>query len=296
MGKSGIEWTESVWNPITGCSHTVSRGCDHCYARRMAQRLRGRFGYPADDPFKVTVHLDRLEEPLKRKKSTVFFVCSMGGLHHEDVLIHHLLWIYGLMRQVDWHRFLVLTKRPKRMGEFLKLWPVLGGLPNVGLGVSVCNQEEVWKIEELLLIPAAMHFVSFEPLLEKVVIPGDCISAFLRENFGGIRILKQLDWVICGGESGPGARPMNPDWVRSMRDQCLAAQVPFFFKQWGRWAPDCLCSTKEPHRSVARPSPGHMGCMFDCKKKRAGRVLDGREWNERPEWFDGSVKCPSKAG
>ena len=143
------------------------------------------------------------------------------------------------------------------------LWP----LPNLWLGVTVCNRDELWKLDVLRKIPAALRFVSFEPLLS---------------DLGNVD-LSGIGWVIAGGETGSGARPMNPDWVRSLRDQCQEATVPFFFKSWGEWAPDCLCGTNKPHPETPRPTPGHMGCMFKCGKANSGRSIDKRTWDEVPQ-------------
>lgn len=161
------------------------------------------------------------------------------------------------------------------------LWP----LPNLWLGVTVCNQEEAdAKIPLLLQTPAAKRFVSIEPMLGPVdltqIKTSTCSWDTLADNVDNEG--PALNWVICGGETGPGARPMHPDWVRSLRDQCQGAGVPFFFKSWGEWAPDCLCGTKKPHSETPRPTPGHMGCMFKCGKANSGRLLDGCEWNEVP--------------
>ena len=212
------------------------------------------------------------------------------------------------MLQIFWmypqHTFMLLTKRPDRMKADVD-WLIAqdGDLPeNLWLGVTVCNQAEAdAKIPLLLQTPATVRFVSVEPCLGpvdlghlswtgiigstadknaltgKTWIQGNCgeSSQTLQGN--------RLDWVICGGETGPGARPMHPDWVRGLRDQCQGARVPFFFKSWGEWAPNCLCGAKRPHPIIQRPTPGHVGCMFKCGKRRAGRLLDGREWNEFPE-------------
>ena len=162
------------------------------------------------------------------------------------------------------------------------LWP----LPNLWLGVTACNQAETdAKIPRLLETPAAKRFVSVEPMLG----PVDFSRVTCPDNLGidtqiwPLHGKGGLDWVICGGETGPGARPMHPDWVRSLRDQCAGAQVPFFFKSWGEWAPDCLCGTKKPHPETPRPAPGHMGCMFKCGKANSGRSIDKRTWDEVPQ-------------
>jgi len=243
-----IEWAEETWNPITGCT-PISEGCAHCYAARMAKRLAGRCGYPADDPFQVTLHTDKLDVPLHWRKPRVVFVCSMGDLFHKDVNKWYIVRLLRVMRECEHHRFLLLTKRMERaariiawiMEKNLYCWP----LPNVGLGVTCENQDAAYeRIPLLLACPAAMRFVSVEPMLEAMAIG-----------------ILGLDWVIGGGESGPGARPMDPQWPRDMRDQCVAAGVPFFFKQWG-----------------------------GVHKKKHGRELDGRTWNQRPAWFGEAAK------
>ena len=214
-----IEWCDETWNPITGCS-SCSPGCDHCYARQMAQRLKGRFGYPADDPFRVTFHEDQIERPFRWKKSRRIFVCSMGDLFHEE---GHRDWpvaVWDTMFDCPQHTFLVLTKRPlglrwfaTRMKEhlFRKV-----DYPNIHLGVTVCNQAEASaKIPILLATPAAVRWVSIEPTLGTVDLAP---------------YLPRLDWVVLGPENGPGARPMDLDWARSVRDQCAETGTPFFFK------------------------------------------------------------------
>jgi len=284
--RSRIEWTDATWNPITGCS-PVSEGCVHCYAARMAKRLAGRCGYPADNPFQVTEHSEKLEEPLAWKKPRRVFVCSMGDLFHDDVgtSVRRIIW--QTMARAHWHTFIVLTKRPDRMWSFINslihekdffadAWEGPGEatdrFPNVWLGVSAENQQRAdERIDVLQQIPAAKHFVSFEPLLG-LITP----------------LLKGIDWVICGGETGSDARPMHPDWVRGLRDQCQAAGVPFFFKNWGNWVPN-------DDRNAVWGSRYHMPWNYHTwdyvsgfqsvrvGKKRAGRLLDGREWNEFPQ-------------
>jgi len=236
-----IDWADESWNPITGCN-PVSEGCAHCYAKRMAYRLKGRYGYPADDPFKVTWHPDRLDQPLKWKKPKRIFVCSMGDLFHEDV---NFKWIVDIIESTIWptrnkHTYLFLTKRPRIMKQFFDnflAWERLHKQYPIWLGVTVENDNNLWRIEELLKIPAAKHFVSIEPMLEEIIIPreyltGEYEPASIYDSFWRIDG-PSLDWVIVGGETGPGARPMNPDWARSIRDQCKEAGVPFFFKKMG---------------------------------------------------------------
>ena len=225
-----IEWTHRegttgvTWNVVTGCS-PISEGCAHCYAARMAKRLAGRFGYPADDPFRVTLHKDRLNEPLRWKKPRTVFVCSMGDLFHEDVgyNVHQSIW--DTMEATPQHTYLILTKRAENMLDSIEELQVSHGiLPNVWLGVTAENQ--VRANERILWLrecQAVVRFVSIEPML------------------GPVRVLPtwllDIDWVIVGGETGPGAREMNPDWARNVRDRCQATGVPFFFKQMSNKAP-----------------------------------------------------------
>jgi len=252
-----IEWADETWNPLTGCS-AVSAGCDHCYARPMATRLAGRYGYPADEPFRPTFHPDRLDEPLRWRKPRRVFVCSMGDLFHEDVKDAEIGAVFGIMKLAAQHTFLVLTKRAKRMEDWIvdatrrfptrwwmedalnfrkrpelaerlvpeSPWP----LSNVWLGVTAENQRAAdARIPVLLQIPAAVRFVSVEPMVGPVDIERAVYrSGRLAESEGW-----GIDWVICGGETGPGARMMNVEWARDLRDQCKAAGVPFFFKRMG---------------------------------------------------------------
>jgi protein gp37 len=230
MGLTKIEWADRVWNPITGCS-SVSEGCQNCYAKRMANRLKGRYGYPKDEPFKVTFHPNRLDEPLHWKKPSRIFVCSMGDLFHEDVSMETIGRILCLMRSLIHHKFLFLTKRPKRMREALLAFDMTGecnGLPydHLLFGISVENQRTAdERIPILLQIPAAKRFISCEPTLGPIDL-----SAFWESL--------PISLVIVGGETGPGYRPSGFEgyhhfalWARSLKDQCQAAGVPFFFKK-----------------------------------------------------------------
>ena len=240
MGKSKIEWTDSVWNPITGCSHAGSPGCDNCYAKRMAQRLKGRYGYPKDNPFKVTFHPDRLDQPLKWKKPRQIFVVSMGDLFHEDVEWNWQYKIFEIMLINQDHTYLILTKRPERMKKvLLDIWFHLGRnypeskpdfpLRNIWLGVTCENQEQADKrIPILLQIPAAIRFVSIEPMLSKINLrlydyATSCGRHSVKRYF--------INQVICGTESGPRRRHAKIEWIRNLRDQCMDANVPFFLKQ-----------------------------------------------------------------
>lgn len=244
-----IEWTArpgttgETWNPITGCTK-VSEGCKNCYAERMAKRLAGRFGYPTDDPFKVTLHPDKLDQPLHWRKHRTVFVCSMGDLFHEDVPTTYLAAVWNVMETAYNHIFLVLTKRPERMRDFLPISGRVRGymepLDNVWPGVTAENQEQADKrIPVLLQVPAAVHFVSIEPMLGPVIIDhwlGDAYSSC----HGGFD--RGLDWVIVGGESGPGARRMDCNWALDTVRQCQAEGVPVFVKQLG--AANLLADTK----------------------------------------------------
>jgi protein gp37 len=277
--RSSIEWTESTWNPVTGCDK-VSPGCKYCYAERMAKRLQamGQPNYAMG--FEVTLQPHMLDLPLKWKKPQTIFVNSMSDLFHAAVPTEFIQRVFEVMRRAHWHRFQILTKRSSRLAE---LDSELIWTPNIWMGVSVENQEFCDRIEDLRSTRAHVRFLSLEPLLGP--IPD------LR--------LDGIDWVIVGGESGPRARPMHPDWARDLRQQCQVAKVPFFFKQWGQWSPS-RPPGKRPE-SMTLLSPEHpTGPSFQSKsilhgasadspatlyrvgKRRAGRLLDGQEWNELP--------------
>ena len=233
MSKSSIEWTESTWNPLTGCNK-ISPGCKHCYAERMAKRLKGMGVAKYQNGFQLTLHEESLEEPLKWTKPQMIFVNSMSDLFHKDVPLEFIQEIFDVIRRAHWHNFQLLTKRAERLGE---IDPHLSWPDNLWMGVSVENADYTFRIDHLRQTHAKTKFLSVEPLLGP--IPG--------MNLAGI------NWVIVGGESGPGARPLAREWVTEIRDQCLTAKVPFFFKQWG-----------------------------GTNKKKAGRELDGRTWDELP--------------
>lgn len=236
MGTTKIEWTDRTWNPITGCS-PVSEGCAHCYAARMAKRLAGRCGYPHGWPFcPGTAHEDHLDDPLKWKKPTRVFVCSMGDLFHGAVKYGDIMAVWQVMAQCQRHTFMVLTKRPERMhmviSDFAR-FPGLSILPNVWLGVTAENQARAdERIPILLQTPAAKRFVSYEPALGAVEWDG-----WLRgwPRYVGDDKWEQtcppIDWLIAGAETGPKARPAELDWFRDARDQCADAGVPFFLKK-----------------------------------------------------------------
>lgn len=257
---SKIEWTDETWNPIVGCTK-VSPGCKNCYAERMAKRLAamgvahyagtvnqhghwtGQMNWAGDEV---------LRKPLRWKKSRMVFVNSMSDLFHPGVPDEWILRVWDVMADARHHTFQVLTKRPARMAAFLTAHrPV--AVPNVWIGTSVENQAAAdERIPELMAAPAAVRFLSCEPLLGPVTLAG------------------QVDWVIVGGESGPGARPMHPDWVRKLRDHCEAAGVPFFFKQWGSQASGQYFLKRVQAGATWQES------------SKGGRMLDGCQWDGMP--------------
>jgi protein gp37 len=231
--NSPIEWTDATWNPVTGCTK-ISPGCTHCYAERMANRLKlmGQKNYR--NGFDVTLQPHMLELPLKWKTPKRIFVNSMSDLFHVDVPLCYIKDVFDVMRRAHWHQYQVLTKRSERL---LELSPRLDWAPQIWMGVSVENAAYVNRIDDLRETGAHVKFLSLEPLL----------GPLHQLNLRGI------DWAIVGGESGPGARPVDPAWVTDLRDQCVRAGVSFFFKQWG-----------------------------GVQKKKTGRELEGRTWDEMP--------------
>lgn len=290
-----IEWTEKTWNPITGCQR-VSAGCQHCYAERMTKRLAamGQEKYQKlineQGRFNGVLKFDKatLEIPRKVKKPTVWFVNSMSDVFHGQM---HFLWhprIWQVMADTPQHTYQILTKRAENMQEVVsELVKQFGVLPNVWLGVSVENQAAAnERIPHLLQTPAAIRFLSCEPLLGPVELgrwlppaPGVSWAHEVMEAWG--EDTNKIDWVITGGESGPGARQMHPDWARLLRDQCVAADVPFFFKQWGEWLPLASADEASNYRGAMRE--GKNVRWIKVGKKTAGCLLDGREWKEMPE-------------
>lgn len=231
--KSSIEWTESTWNPSTGCD-AISPGCEHCYAERLALRLKAMGQQKYSNGFKLTLHPDTLQLPLKWKKPQRIFVNSMSDLFHNDVPLDYIRRVFETMSRAHWHQFQVLTKRS---GRLLALTEKLDWPPNVWMGVSVESAQYKTRVDHLRKTGAKLKFLSLEPLLGPL----------------GALNLRGIDWVIVGGESGPGARPMDTEWVLSVRRQCEHADVPFFFKQWG-----------------------------GVQKKRTGRELNGRTYDDMP--------------
>jgi protein gp37 len=232
--KTSIQWTDSTWNPVRGCTK-MSVGCTHCYAEAFAERWRGIKRHAYEQGFDLRLVPQKLEEPLRWKRPRRVFVNSMSDLYHEGVPLEFIRRVFEPMQRAHWHSFQILTKRSTRLAELAPLlrWPA-----NVWQGVTVESAAYVSRIEELRRVPAAVRFLSLEPLLTP--IPA------LR--------LQGIDWVIVGGESATRHRPMQAEWVRDIRDQCLDAGVAFFFKQWGGHSP-----------------------------KKAGRLLDGRLWSGMPE-------------
>jgi protein gp37 len=231
--RTKIEWTEITWNPVTGCSK-ISPGCRKCYAERMAKRLQA-MGQPRyRNGFKLTLQSQALGEPYQWKKPRLVFVNSMSDLFHEEVPLAFIKEVFQVMKNCPQHQFQILTKRSNRLKQ---LAPYLEWSPNIWMGVSVEDNDFTFRIDHLRSVPAAIRFLSIEPF----------VGPIPNLNLLGI------DWVIVGGESGHGARPMLKNWVQKIRDLCLKQKVPFFFKQWG-----------------------------GMHKKRAGRLLENREWNEMP--------------
>jgi len=350
-----IEWSDATWNPVTGCTE-VSPGCDHCYAKTFAERWRGTPGHHFENGFDLTLRPERLGQPLKWKKPRRIFVNSMSDLFHEGVPDEFIAQVFAVMAMAKRHTFQVLTKRHGRMRALLsdpEFQGMVGGarydlgdtdttipepedpswcwpLPNVWLGVSVEDQH--WadiRIPALLATPAAVRFLSCEPLLGPVDLTmSNGLNALDpaetgHENRWGHWVNgPSIDWVIVGGESGPGARPMHPDWARSLRDQCTAAGTPFHFKQWGEWGPapwsvrvdpaivrngsrEELQAAKAeaeargathylqpwghlyepPHStwsSERDPEGAYPGAIRRWGKKAAGRLLDGLAWDQYP--------------
>ena len=232
--KSAIEWTGATWNPSTGCD-ALSPGCENCYAERLTRRLKAMGQKKYSNGFQLTLHPDTLELPLRWKEPQVIFVNSMSDLFHHEVPLDYIQRVFATMRAASWHQFQVLTKRSGRLQAFSDEidWP-----SNVWMGVSVESEGYTTRIDHLRKTDARIKFLSLEPLL----------GPLERLNLAGI------DWVIVGGESGPGARSMHPDWVKSIRNQCEKAGVAFFFKQWG-----------------------------GVQKSRTGRLLEGRTYDEMPQ-------------
>lgn len=231
--NSAIEWTEATWNPVTGCDQ-VSPGCAHCYAKTFAERWRGIPGHPYEQGFDLRLWPERLDQPMKWKRPRMIFVNSMSDLFHEDVPFSFIERVFAVMGEANHHTFQILTKRHERLSQIA---PKLNWHPNIWMGVSIENRRFVHRADHLRQVDAAVRFISAEPLLGKLE---------------GLN-LEDIDWLIAGGESGPGYRPVKLEWLRYVRDISEEAGVSFFFKQWG----------------------GH-------RPKAGGRELDGRTWDQMP--------------
>lgn len=235
--KSAIEWTDATWNPVTGCTK-ITRGCDHCYAERFSERFRGVSGHPFENGFDLTFRPERLAWPISWKRPRMIFVNSMSDLFHKMVPDAYVNRVFDTMERADWHIFQVLTKRSTRMMRYLRRRYEENLVPaHIWCGVSIEDRSGLSRLRHLRRAPAAVRFVSLEPLLGPL----------------GPLNLEGISWAIVGGESGPGARPMDANWVRDIRDQCAAQNVAFFFKQWGGIRP-----------------------------KSNGRKLDGSEYSNYP--------------
>lgn len=242
--RSAIEWTDATWNPVRGCTK-ISPGCKHCYAETFAERFRGVAGHPFEHGFDLRLVPEKLSQPVRWRSPRKIFVNSMSDLFHEAVPTEYIAEVGLVMASAKWHTYQVLTKRHERMRDLLGgelAW--MGRLRHVWFGVSVEDRRYGFpRIEALRATPAALRFLSIEPLLEDL----------------GEVDFSEIDWVIVGGESGRGARPLKAEWVAPIRDQCLAAGVPFFFKQWG-----------------------------GVQKSRNGRLPEGRTWDDMPVHFSGA--------
>jgi protein gp37 len=235
--STAIEWTDATWNPVTGCAK-VSAGCDNCYAERFAERFRGVPGHPYEQGFDLRLWHNRLEKPLSWRRSKLVFVNSMSDLFNKDVPYEFVSAVFDVMEQAHWHTFQVLTKRSSRLRDFIKhRFPKQVTPQHIWLGTSIEDKGALNRLQHLKETRASIRFLSIEPLLESL----------------GQLDLTRIHWVIVGGESGPNSREMRIEWVQEIRDQCIEANVPFFFKQWGGLRP-----------------------------KSGGNNLDGRTWQQYP--------------
>lgn len=237
MATTAIEWTDATWNPVTGCTR-ITAGCDHCYAERFSERFRGTPGHPFKNGFDLTLRPERLEQPLQWRKPRMIFVNSMSDLFHKEIPAKFISNVFDTMERADWHIYQVLTKRSSLLQKFIcKRYRERKAPAHIWFGVSIEDKQATTRIRHLQRANVSVRFLSIEPLIAPV----------------GTLSLEGIDWVIVGGESGPGARPMKQEWVIDIRDQCVATQVAFFFKQWGGRSP-----------------------------KSGGRLLEGEEWNQFP--------------
>jgi protein gp37 len=236
--KTSIEWTETTWNPVSGCTK-ISRGCENCYAERFSERFRGVKNHPFEQGFDLRLWPDRLEYPSSWRRPRRIFVNSMSDLFHKDIPAAFIEQVFDTMEKADWHTYQVLTKRSSLMRDFVnERYAHSACPPHIWLGVSVEDRQALSRVEHLRQARASVRFLSVEPLIGPI----------------GKLDLDDIHWVIVGGESGPGFRPMDPAWAREVRDQCVAQEVPLFFKQWGGIRP-----------------------------KSGGNLLDHRKWAQFPE-------------
>lgn len=290
--KSAIEWCDATWNPVRGCTK-ISQGCKHCYAEIFAERFRGVPGHAYEQGFDLRLAPEMLDQPRRWKRARRIFVNSMSDIFHKDVPLEYILRIFQVMAETPRHTYLLLTKRADRMAS---LAPALPWPPNVWMGVSVESMDVAARVDHLRAVPAAVRFLSCEPLL----------GSLAKLDLAGV------DWVIAGGESGHHARPMHDGWVIELRDRAVAAGIPFFFKQWGQWKPysemteeegDALYypqTEEERGREMQRRCrvgwtfiwpDGRLGLSgtgsptqaFKVGKGQAGRQLRGRTWDEFPK-------------
>jgi len=313
MGSTKIEWATHVWNPVTGCTR-VDRGCAHCYAARMASRLAGRFGYPEDHPFRVTLHPDRLEEPARWRRRRVVFVDSMGDLLHHDVPDEYIGVVFGVMQAYSDHVFIVLTKRPERAQEWFRQWGPTSCTVALAhhRGISYAGLPGgTWPLRNVILGASAHDGASFNRRAAALrAVPAACRAMSLEPLVGpvGHLDLDGIGWVIVGGESGNDGAPMHPRWAQDVRDQCVAAGVPFLFKQWGEWGPrgprpdhppidtaprvrltiDGHNSSSDLPAYVVPGATSRTDCSDDVwmqrvGKHRAGRRLDGATHDGYPQ-------------
>ncbi|MFZ0495328.1 MAG: phage Gp37/Gp68 family protein [Methylocella sp.] len=236
--SSTIEWTDATWNPVTGCTK-ISAGCDNCYAERFAERFRGVPGHPFENGFDLQLRPERLEQPLRWREAKMIFVNSMSDLFHKQIPFSFVDRVFDTLEKAHWHKFQILTKRSSRLRDYVNARYADGSAPHhIWLGTSIEDSSKKSRARHIQAMNASVRFLSIEPLLGPI----------------GKIDLEGIHWVIVGGESGPRARPMLVEWAREVRDQCKAAKVPFFFKQWGGLRP-----------------------------KSGGRLLDSREWSQWPK-------------
>jgi len=311
VSKTKIDWCDEVWNPVTGCSK-ISEGCQNCYAENMAKRLQ-RMGLPKYKyGFEVQCHNDEVLKNLwVKSKGKIIFINSMSDLFHESVPFDFIDKVFLRIGAQPLNTFIILTKRPERMKEYITSErinhyrigynsdkePINWPLKNLWLGVTVEKRKYFNRVHKLLETPAVVRFISFEPMLEETDFAGEFVKVSGSEL--SINVLEKIDWVICGGESGANARPIHPDWVRLLRNQCKVLGVPFFFKQWGAWTPIFDRDKDDPcWHNIPKENPGktrwlnlaggqgfHGERVLMVKKMKSKRMpeLDGQVWAQFPE-------------